>query len=218
MLKPLKICGLRTPETVLHCLEKSVQFLGFVHVAKSPRYATLDDMAHLVSLVRKHGKNQLSVVLLANACDDVISHVLKQVSPDYLQFHGTESPDRIADIVQKFNCKIIKALNVSCVADVQIHQAYQEYVDYFLYDAKPPTPANGLPDGLLGGHGVSFDWSLLTQTPQAKPYFVAGGIHAGNALDALQQSGANFIDLSSGVESEKGVKSIPMMNALVACF
>ena len=143
------------------------------------------------------------MALICDANDDEISAIFDIFSPDFIQLHGHETPERTANIRQKFMRPIIKAVGVSTIQDIKDSLAYHAHADMMLYDAKPEPSAV-----VLGGHGISFDWNLLKPLKSyQKPYFVAGGLHAGNIHTALEQSAADYADLSSGVESAKGVKS-----------
>jgi phosphoribosylanthranilate isomerase len=85
--------------------------------------------------------------------------------------------------------------------DIEQARLYSHYVDYLLFDAKP-QPEDTLP----GGNARSFNWKLLQELSLDIPWFLSGGLDANNLAHAVAESGAEYIDVSSGVESVRGVK------------
>lgn len=205
--KPIKICGITTKEIVDFVDSQNIGFMGFVFVKKSPRYITPEIAQEITVDVT----NSAIVALVADFSNDEIENLLENFTPDFLQLHGNETVERTLEIKERFMLPIIKAVPIADVYDVKASIAYHNVCDLMLYDAKPPKD-----NELKGGHGVSFDWSLLKPLASyQKPYFVAGGINSENASLALEESGANYIDLSSGVEETRGVKSKEKIEALL---
>ena len=83
--------------------------------------------------------------------------------------------------------------------------------DMMLFDAKPPEGAE-----LPGGNGVAFDWEIMDQWSESMPYMLSGGLNVDNIEDALSRSGANAIDVSSGVESSPGKKDEILIREFLA--
>jgi len=126
---------------------------------------------------------------------------------DVLQLHGSESPERVAQVKARFGLPVWKALPVAAPADVARADAYARIADLLLFDAK--TPKGALP----GGMGLAFDWQLVKGF-RAAPWGLAGGLSPANVAEAVAVSGAPLVDCSSGVESAPGVKD----PALIAAF
>ena len=89
-----------------------------------------------------------------------------------------------------------------------MRQFYCDVADYLLFDSKAPaTLSNALP----GGNAISFDWKLLQGVKIPLPWMLAGGLIAKNIEEAVKASGAEIVDVSSGVESNLGIKDINLM-------
>ena len=201
-MKPIiKICGLTTKEAVIAA--NKADFIGFVFFAKSPRNITPEKAAEL----KQYTKSQI-VAVTVNPDDKLLQEIKAKLAPDYLQLHGEETPERVQEVKQKFNTKIIKALKISNADDIEQSYKYQDIVNILMFDAKAKTE-------LPGGNGVSFDWNLLADKKFSKPYFIAGGITIENAKQALQISGANMIDVSSSLESSIGVKDATLIHKFI---
>jgi phosphoribosylanthranilate isomerase len=122
------------------------------------------------------------------------------VSPDYIQLHGSESPQRAAE-TRKFAGKgLIKAIGLARSADLAQAAAFEPVVDLLMFDAKPP------PGGLPGGNALAFDWAILAGQRFSRPWFLSGGLTPLNVAEAIQASGASLVDVSSGVETAPGLK------------
>ena len=140
-----------------------------------------------------------------------IDALLQAVPLDVLQLHGYETPERVAEIALRSGCRVIKALRVETAEDLEPLPAYAEVADMILFDAKPPRDA-----AWPGGHGLPFDWRLLQGISIAKPWALAGGLHAGNLAAAVELTRAPIVDVSSGVESRPGIKDPAKLDAFFA--
>jgi phosphoribosylanthranilate isomerase len=203
----VKICGLSTPETMQAALEAGADYVGLNFFARSPRYVSLQQSLLLADLAR--GQAEI-VALVVNADDEVLQEIAGTLRPDFIQAHGSESPDRIRAIKDLTGVSVIKAASVATPADVTASLAYDGVVDLMLYDAKPA------PDAVLpGGNGLAFDWKILAQAP--RPFMLAGGLTPENVAEAIRVTAAPIVDVSSGVESAPGVKdSIKIRNFIEA--
>lgn len=105
----------------------------------------------------------------------------------------------------------MKAIGILEPADLALVPVFDGVADFLLFDAKPPRAG-----GRAGGSGTRFDWSLLGTIETRKPWLLAGGLDAGNVADALTQTGAPGVDVSSGVESAPGVKDRNKIAAFIA--
>ena len=145
-----------------------------------------------------------------NADDTLIDAIATQMQPDYIQLHGDESVDRVAEIARKFSVKTVKAIPVSTPADMITAEQYAGVADFILYDAKPPKG-----ETVRGGHGLSFDWNILTASPLPKTWALAGGLTPENAAEALRRTNAPILDVSSGVETSPGLKDAAKIKAFM---
>ncbi|MBV1705939.1 MAG: phosphoribosylanthranilate isomerase [Hyphomicrobiales bacterium] len=202
----VKICGLKTPQTLEATIAAGADMAGFVFFAPSPRHLSLADAA---ALGQQAAGRIIKVALLVDAADEAISAVIAALKPDYLQLHGDETPRRVADIRRRMGVKVIKALKIAASEDLAVARAYDD-ADMLLLDAKPPKGAV-----LPGGNGLAFDWSILADSVLERPWLLSGGLHPGNVAEALQVTRARGVDVSSGVESAPGVKDVGKIDAFV---
>jgi len=203
----VKICGLRTPETLHAAIEAGADWVGFVFFPKSPRHVSVDEAKALAPLVAGRAKK---VALLVDPSDGLMADVIAALQPDFLQLHGHETPERVSEIRQRFGVPLIKAVGIADQDDLTRAGAYESLVDWMLYDAKPPKQAV-----LPGGNGVSFDWTLLKEAGEQHHFMLSGGLDAGNVANALAITGAAGVDVSSGVESAPGIKDPERIKAFM---
>ncbi len=202
-----KICGISTLEAARQAIKEGAVFLGFIHFAKSPRHLALNDMASLMQAIRAEGGNPPLVSVVVDPDDTTLDRLRDEVKPDLIQLHGHETPQRVADIAARTGLPLIKVISVATAADLDAAPTYEPYADYLMFDAKTPKDA-----AMPGGLGITFDWTLMRGYPGDKPWFLAGGLTPDNVADAARQSGAPLVDVSSGVESAPGVKSLEMIS------
>lgn len=204
----VKICGLTEPDRVAQAADLGAAFLGFVFYPPSPRYL---DPARARELVSAVPIGIETVGLVVDATDAEIDTLLQAVPLDVLQLHGYETPERVAEIVLRSGCRVIKALRVETAEDLLSVSAFADAADMLLFDAKPPRDA-----AWPGGHGLPFDWRLLQSLSLAKPWLLAGGLHATNLQAAVALTRAPIVDVSSGVESRPGIKDPEKLEAFFA--
>ena len=198
----VKICGLSTPETLTAAVDAGADFVGFVFYGPSPRSLAPDDARALAAQVPAHVK---TVALVVDASDEELAAIIDAISPDYIQAHGSETPERISEIRQRFGTPVIKAIKIRGPDDLATVSAYEETADLILFDAKAPDDRA---DALPGGNGVAFDWTLLTPNATREPFMLSGGLDPDNLARAVETTGAVLVDVSSGVESAPGIKDI----------
>jgi phosphoribosylanthranilate isomerase len=204
----VKICGLATEAGLDAAIESGADMAGFVFFDKSPRHVSLELAA---SLGQRAANRACKVLVTVDAGDALLAAAIKALDPGLLQLHGSETPERVAAIRARFGLPVMKAIGIFEEADLAIIPRFDVVADYLLFDAKPPG-ATGRP----GGSGTNFDWSLLGRIETNKPWLLAGGLDAGNVTDALAQTGAPGVDVSSGVESALGVKDMGKIAAFMA--
>ena len=203
MKTEVKICGLKTAEAVDRAVALGARYTGFIFFPKSPRNIEPDDAGRLAERIR--GKAKI-VAVTVDADNDDLDEIVSALSPDILQLHGGESPERVLNVKAVYGLPVIKALAVRDADDLRRIEPYIGIADRFLFDAKPPKGSD-----LPGGNGVSFDWTLLDTLDESVDYMLSGGLNAHNIGDALVLTGAKAIDTSSGVESAPGVKDLGRM-------
>ena len=205
----VKICGLSSEAAVTTAVAGGAAFLGFVFYPPSPRAVTADRAVRLCAAVPA---GIARVGLFVDADDDAIRTVLAEVPIDILQFHGRETPDRVADAKIRFGRPVMKAVAVAGPEDVLGAARYEEVADLMLFDAKPPRR----PDALPGGNGLAFDWDLVGGRTWRRRWMLSGGLTAELLPEAVAISGAAAVDVSSGVESRPGVKDLDKIREFLA--
>jgi phosphoribosylanthranilate isomerase len=204
----VKICGLATKAGLDAALACGADMAGFVFFDKSPRHVSLELAANLG---RRAARRTCKVLVTVDAGDALLTAAIKALDPGLLQLHGSETPERVAAVRARFGRPVMKAIGVLGEADLALVPVFEGVADFLLFDAKPPR-ASGRP----GGSGTSFDWSLLGMIETKTPWLLAGGLDASNVADALAQTGAPGVDVSSGVENAPGVKDRTKIAAFIA--
>lgn len=199
----IKICGLTTPDTVDAAIDAGATHIGLVHYEPSPRHVSLDEAAKL----RMRVPESVKVVLLTVSMDPTETALaLQELQPDVIQLHGKETPMWLSLLKDKTNVEVWKALGIKDKAALERAAKFKDAAHRLLYDAQ----AGALP----GGNGLALDWRLLIGHDHVLPWGLAGGLTPDNVADAIRYTGAELVDASSGLESEKGVKD----TAKIAAF
>lgn len=195
----IKICGI-TRDADLHVVASNgADAIGLVFYEKSPRHLAIVQAARLVRNVPPF----VSVVgLFVNPSVDYVREVLASVALDVLQFHGEETPE----FCEQFGKPYLKAIRVKVGVDLVQCAARYASAQGLLLDA--------FVEGTQGGTGESFDWALIPQN-LALPVILSGGLHAGNVAAAIKQIRPYAVDVSSGVEMEKGIKDAAKVAAFI---
>ncbi|MGZ4981446.1 MAG: phosphoribosylanthranilate isomerase [Methylobacter sp.] len=195
----VKICGFTRAEDAVCAAQLGVDAIGLVFYPPSPRNVDIDQAIKIVNALPAF----VSVVaLFVDEQEPRIRKVLNQVSIDCLQFHGDEPPEacRLYDKRYMKAVRMQDGINVSDLA-LQYHDA-----SGLLLDAYHP--------GAKGGTGSRFDWDLIPEHC-ALPIILAGGLDMSNARQAVQTVRPYALDVSSGVETEKGIKDALKMAAFI---
>ena len=204
-----KICGLSSEAAVAAAVEGGAAYLGFVFYPPSPRAVSPARAAALCAAVPS---GVLRVGLFVDADDALIRAVLDAAPIDILQFHGRETPDRVAEIKLRFHRLVMKVIAVAAPQDVLAAARYDAVADMLLFDAKPPRREDALP----GGNGLAFDWHLIAGYQWRRPWMLSGGLTAALLPEAVRISGARAVDVSSGVERRPGDKDPDKIRAFLA--
>jgi phosphoribosylanthranilate isomerase len=203
----IKICGLTTPEAADATIRAGAAFGGLMFFARSPRFLQREQAKALAARLR--GRVRI-VAVFADASDAEIAEAVDATDPDLLQLHGGETPARVSELRTRFTRPIIKALAVSDRADLEKARAY-DAADFFLFDARAPAGATR-----PGGLGAAFDWTIMSSLSTRRPWLLAGGLTVENVGRAIAMSGAQMVDVSSGVEDKPGHKSPEKIAAFAA--
>ena len=192
----IKICGLNPTRDVQLCINLKVNYLGFVFYDKSPRNVKLSDI-EILSTYNK--KDSSFVAVTVNPNDEFIKkNIIGNF--DFIQLHGSETKDRVADI-KNMGLKVIKAIKIKAEQDINKYRDF-ENADIILFD----TP--GMEKSL------EFPKNLITKLPVGDKYALAGSISKDN-IENISKLGVNFFDLSSSLEEQLGYKDHHKINSFI---
>jgi phosphoribosylanthranilate isomerase len=199
----VKICGLKDPDLVAFAAREGADWIGFMFPV-SPRQVTL---AAAETLLLSVGK-AVPVAVMLDPPDEEVRAVAALGFP-VLQLHGSETPERVGQIKAMTGAEVWKVLGIRSAEDLARAGDYGA-ADRLLLDAKPPEG-----DAQKGGHGAAFDWSVLKGWTAPKPWILAGGLTPENVADAIGQTAAPAVDVSSGVERIRGLKDRELVRAFI---
>ena len=205
----VKICGLSTSEAVAAAHAGGASHIGFIFYPPSPRAVSPERAGEIA---KSAPRSVARVAVFVDPSDAEIEAVVGALSPAILQLHGSESPERVLEVKQRFGLPVMKAIRVSSAEDIRSAEPYDGIADALLFDAKPPKNVEGM---LPGGNGLAFDWALLSAYQGTTPWFLSGGLDLDNVGQAMEITGAEAIDVSSGVEDRPGVKNIEKISAFL---
>lgn len=208
----VKLCGFTERQSILTAIEVGVEFVGLVFVSSSPRNVSIKKAKELSKLIPSSVKK---VAVVANPDFKDLQLIAENFAPNLWQFHGQEAPKFIAEVKKIFPKQgIIKAFAIDENFDFNSINGYQGLIDCLLFDSKNP------------GSGRNFDWKIFSNSAHllskvcqeeflSKPWFLSGGINIGNIEAAINTTKARFVDISSGIEEEKGKKSSKLIIELM---
>lgn len=194
----IKICGINDLAAMDAALEAGADMVGLVFFPPSPRNVSPEEGVRLAA--RARGRARV-VALTVDADDTLLGTIRTAVAPDILQLHGRESPARVREIRERTGLPVMKAIPVAEAADLDAVASYAALAERILFDARPPKGATR-----PGGHGRTFDWSLLARVARTKPTMLSGGLDPENVAHAIRTARPDAVDVSSGVEKAPGVK------------
>jgi len=186
----IKICGIRNKQDALLVAECGADSIGLVFHANSPRFI---EPAAAREIRRSIPAFVTITALFMDEDEPLIEQVIQQLKPDCLQFHGNES----AAFCEQWQLPYIKAIPMGSVEDAEAYAAAYPLAQGSLLDSNVA--------GRQGGSGDTFDWSKIPSSFQY-PLILAGGLTPQNVAEAVAQAQPWAVDVSSGVESAKGVK------------
>lgn len=190
----VKICGITTLEDARFASGALADYLGFIFYGESPRYVDPAKAGAIINWIEGPKK----VGVFVNQPLDDVNSIATQTGIDLVQLHGNESPEycNLVDL------PVIKAFHVSDgTSSDELRERveiYRECTEFFLFDTKT--------DSEWGGTGKTFNWNLIRDISGEHPFFLAGGLHAGNVEQAIKEVNPSVVDLSSGLEEAPGLK------------
>ena len=201
----IKICGINDLISMNAAINTGVNYIGLVFYHKSPRNLSITK-AKL--LIKNRTKESKIVALTVNPDDIFLQEIKNYIKPDYIQLHGEETPDRCNFIKEKFNLPIIKGIGVKNNMNLKkTVKPFEQICDILILDA----PSNELP----GGNGKIFDWKILKNYKSKKKWMLAGGLNINNIREAIDITKPPAIDISSGLEKDKGTKDPQLIKDFV---
>lgn len=211
----VKVCGMREPKNIRALLALPIDFVGLIFYAKSKRFVGKNpDLATWITekdedfgLIKKVG-------VFVNAGIDEILNATHDYHLDYIQLHGTESPEYCRELRLLWSAssvrdaKLIKAFSIDEQFDFDQIHPYEEHCSFFIFDTKGAD---------YGGNGTQFDWSLLTAYEGNTPFMLSGGIGP-ESVEAVQNFNHPLlfgVDINSRFETEPAQKDITSVAAFV---
>ena len=214
IMADVKICGIKTIEDLAAVSTAGARWVGFVFYPKSPRHLSVEDARRLRQAVEdiedKTATRPLIVALTVDADDAQLQDIVDAARPDFIQCHGQETPERISAIKSRFGVSVMKAIRVKNADTLSSARAYDGHADMMLFDSAPVDA------DLPGGTGHAFDWGLMAAWQGTTPWMLAGGLTPENVAQAITISGANAVDVSSGVETAPGNKDHAAIHRFVS--
>ena len=194
-----KICGITRLEDALLAARLGADALGFVFYQPSPRYIEPTEAAAIIAALPPF---MTSVALFVDAEAKFVKTVIELVKPDILQFHGDESNDECC----AYDKPWFKAIRVQSEADLAENMSAYPDTMAFLLDTYSSEQK--------GGTGQTFDWNLIPSAMR-KPLILAGGLTPDNVRTAIESASPFAVDVSGGVEADKGIKDAALMKAFI---
>ena len=204
--KQLKLCGINNIRTIEHILShpNPAKFLGFIFYNKSSRCISLDKAKSFNQLNFNKSKK---IAVTVDAKFTEIEQIIKNLNPDFIQLHGNENIEYCSKIKQEFDIKMIKAIQVENIIDIEQAKQYHPYTEYILFDSKTAE---------YGGSGESFNHELLKNHNNKEKFFISGGLNINNIEKIINNF--NLFDICSGIELQKGVKDNKKITEILDYF
>ncbi len=196
---------MRDPENIQGVLKADPDYLGFIFYEKSKRYVGENPNPDIFKMTLQ--PTQKVGVFVNETVDEVISNCRK-FQLEVAQLHGAEDPE-YCELVRSTGLTVFKAFSVGDQFDFSRLEAYQDVVDFFLFDTKGKVP---------GGTGLKFDWDILQQYTLPVPFFLSGGIRPGDveALSVFNHEQLYALDINSGFEVNPAEKDIEKVNKFIS--
>ena len=207
----VKICGLNTLDAVRHAVNCGADALGFIHFEKSPRHVSLDQAHSIGAALGPSKQGPLRVGVMVNPTLETVKAFARALDLNVVQLHGSETPEDCKRLRRETGLQVWKVISVENEADLDQMSSYENFVDAFLFDAKPPAGSD-----LPGGNARAFPWHLMTTQTPSIPWWLAGGLTPNNVEAAIEEAKAPGVDVASGTESAPGIKSLSLISDFIA--
>ena len=200
----IKVCGMKYKDNIQQLGSLLPDYMGFIFYNKSSRFVAeklpLQTLNQLPKSIKKVG-------VFVNDTQENILFQVKKYSLEFIQLHGDESVEFCSSLKQK-GVSIIKAFQISENFDFNTISAYENCVDFFLFDTKTEK---------YGGSGKKFNWEILQQYNNNIPFFLSGGISIKDVSEIknnpiLQKLKIESIDINSRFETAPAKKNIPLIS------
>jgi len=196
----IKVCGMRDSENIRLVESLGVDMIGLIFFPKSSRFVACPP-TYLPEKAKRVG-------VFVNEDPETIITLHSQFSLNFIQLHGTESPEYCVSLRDK-GLDLIKAFSVSSKNDLEATKEYEGLCSYFLFDTKCEGH---------GGSGQQFDWSILSHYNGKTPFLLSGGIapESVKELKAFHHESFAGIDLNSRFEITPGMKNVEKLSRFIA--
>jgi phosphoribosylanthranilate isomerase len=201
----VKVCGITNLDDAEMAVELGAWTLGMIFFEGSPRSCSLAEAQRIVATLRR--RVELCGVFVNAPLDEVV-HSSEDLGLTMLQLHGDEGPSYCAEATRRNGARVIKAAQVSGPGDVRDLERF--HVDFHLLDARAAEPER---QGLRGGTGETFDWTLLAARRSKVPLILSGGLSPENVAEAIAVAHPYAVDTASGTESAPGRKDPERLRA-----
>lgn len=204
----VKFCGFTELDDITTAAQLGVNAVGLVFYPLSPRAVTLAQAKTLIAAVPAFTS---VVALVVNMPKDELIQLANNVSFDIIQFHGDESPEQCQQLASAVNKRWIKALRINTEQDTQ--ESVKAQIEQFAAAGASSILLDAYHQDKYGGTGDRFDWRLIPQD-SSLPIVLAGGLNAEN-ITAIQDLPIYSVDVSGGIEYDKGKKDAAKMRAFM---
>lgn len=211
MTKPqVKICGITNLIDAKNALALGADYIGFISINSSPRFITIDQIAEIGLSLSEEEKAKCVLVTNENIIDQIVSDC-SYLGFKYVQPYGDHQLKDLRSL-SLFELNILKPLGVKTVEDLKDIGTYSDFIRLLILDTKTSEQ--------LGGTGKCFDWDIFGEARSLtdSKLGLAGGLNPENINEAIAKTGADLLDLSSGLESKPGVKSFDKMKQLFSAL
>jgi phosphoribosylanthranilate isomerase len=202
-----KICGIGSTGAMDAALRHGARFIGLNFFPNSPRHVSFDAARALGARV-PDGVGKVGIFV--DPDDQTLRQAIDAAGLAMVQFHGSEDPQRVAEVRERFAVEAMKVIRVAGPEDLDTVADFEPIADWLMFDTKPPKGATR-----PGGNAVAFDWRVLSGRTWKRPWMLSGGLDADNVARAVATTGARWVDVSSGVESAPGVKDPAKIRAFL---
>ncbi|MEA2294790.1 MAG: phosphoribosylanthranilate isomerase [Solirubrobacteraceae bacterium] len=197
----VKVCGITRPEDAELAVELGAWALGFILWDGSPRAA---DPAVAAGIVARHRRKVETVGVFVDPTLDEVASAVTGIGLSAVQLHGDVGPSFCTEVHRRTGVAVVRAFRIGSSADVQDTDRFR-FVDFHLFDARV--------DGLEGGSGQTWDWSLVRRRQAKVPLILSGGLTPDNVAEGIAELQPYAVDVASGTEASPGVKDPAKLRA-----